>query len=328
MLTVRFDLRLGPQTTATRGELYAAALEMSAWAERNGVVTVMFNQHHGASDGYLPSPITMAAAAVARTTTQAFNVGALLLLMYDPVKLAEDMVVLDHLSGGRVSYTIGLGYRPEEFAMFGVDHGRRGALLEERIGVLRACLAGTPFEWEGRSIHVTPAPLTPGGPMLLYGGGSTAAARRAARLGMPMAPMSSDPALVDAYDEEAARVGTTPGMVFGPAPGAPMTVFVAEDPERAWATMGPHLLHDAAMYRSWMGADSGAAIATAATTVEGLAAERGAYRIVTPDEAVDLIARFGSLSLQPLCGGLPPDEAWSSLELIEQRVLPAVAAAT
>ena len=68
-----------------------------------------------------------------RTETLTFNVGALLLLMYDPVKLAEDIAVLDHLSGGRIGYTIGLGYREEEYAMFGIDSKQRGKEIEERI---------------------------------------------------------------------------------------------------------------------------------------------------------------------------------------------------
>ena len=129
------------------GDLYQAGLDMTEWAERVGAISVMFSQHHGSSDGYLPSPIPMAAAAAARTSSVAINVGALLLLMYDPIKLAEDMAVIDHLSDGRVSYTIGLGYRDEEYAMFGVDPTQRGARIEERIGLLRRAFRGERFEW-------------------------------------------------------------------------------------------------------------------------------------------------------------------------------------
>ncbi|GIR34619.1 MAG: hypothetical protein CM15mP49_00040 [Actinomycetota bacterium] len=53
--------------------------------------------------------------------------------MYDPIKLAEDIAVLDHLSGGRVGYTIGLGYREEEYEMFGVETKRRGKEIEEQL---------------------------------------------------------------------------------------------------------------------------------------------------------------------------------------------------
>ena len=69
----------------------------------------------------------MAAAVAARTSNVGISIAALLLLMYDPIKLAEDLNVLDHLSRGRVLPIIGLGYRPEEFAMFGIDPRQRGA---------------------------------------------------------------------------------------------------------------------------------------------------------------------------------------------------------
>ena len=74
----------------------------------------------------------MAAAAAARTSTVPMNVGALLLLMYDPIKLAEDLVVLDHLSQGRVSYTIGLGYRAEGevFLEAGIEHRAMAKALD------------------------------------------------------------------------------------------------------------------------------------------------------------------------------------------------------
>jgi alkanesulfonate monooxygenase SsuD/methylene tetrahydromethanopterin reductase-like flavin-dependent oxidoreductase (luciferase family) len=325
MLIVRFDFRLGAGSTATMAELYAASLDMAQWAEANGAASVMFSEHHGSPDGYLPSPTVMAAAAAARTSSVPINVGALLLLLYDPVKLAEDMVVLDHLSRGRVSHTIGLGYRDAEYALFGVDPARRGPLMEERLDVLRRALAGERFEWAGRVVRITPEPFTPGGPPLAYGGGSVAAARRAARHGLAFIPQHADAALSEAYDREAVRVGNPPGLTLAPPPGAPLSVFVAEDVDGAWERLGPHLLHDARMYGQWLDeAGTEAASRSRAATVADLRAEGGSYRIVTPAEAVELVATHGMLSTQPLCGGIGPDQAWESLRLIEMEVLPAL----
>jgi alkanesulfonate monooxygenase SsuD/methylene tetrahydromethanopterin reductase-like flavin-dependent oxidoreductase (luciferase family) len=158
----------------------------------------------------------------------------------------------------------------------------------------------------------------------MYGGGTPAAARRAARLGMMLLPMSGDPALAEAYDAEAIRVGNPTGMTMGVPPGSPSSLFVADDVDAAWAEFGPYLLHDATAYAAWLGPDSTAASYSGSTTVDALRAEQGSYRIVTPADAIGLIQRFGVLGLHPLCGGLPPALAWKSLRTIESSVLPVV----
>ena len=322
MLILRFDFRLKQGSPTTMQELYSTALDMCQWGERNNAATAMFSEHHSSPDGYLPSPLIMAAAAAARTETLTFNVGALLLLMYDPVKLAEDIAVLDHLSGGRIGYTIGLGYREEEYKMFGVEKKRRGKEIEERITALRSALSGEPFVWRGRKIHVQPKPASTGGPVIAYGGGSKAAAQRAARLGMMFFPQTTDPMMAVFYDEEAKRVGNPPGLTVGPSKGAPTTVFLAESLDKGWEQYGPYMLHDAVSYREWMGASNNSASLSQASSVSELREEEGPYRIVTPQQAVELIKAYQILPLQPLCGGVPPDLAWSSLSLIENQVLP------
>ncbi len=317
---MRFDLRApGPTPPA---DLYAAALDMAEWGESRGCLAVVLSQHHASDDGYLPSPLVMAAAVAARTSTIPISIAALLLLMYDPVKLAEDLNVLDHLSRGRVSPTIGLGYRPEEFAMFGVDAAARGAEMEERVAVLQRLVAGEEVEWRGRTASVRPRPYTEGGMRLSYGGGTPAAARRAARFGLDFIGEADRPDLAEAYAAEAARVGREPGACLVPSKASPSSVFVAEDVDAAWDAMGPHLLHDARAYGAWLGDDHDAVTRSRATTVEELRAEGGSYRILTPEEAVALVHTTGYLGLQPLCGGLDPELAWSSLRLIETEVLP------
>ena len=323
MFTLRFDHRLADHSPASMGDLYAASLDMAEWAEANGALGVLVSEHHASPDGYLPSPLVMASAMAARTSSTPITVAALLLLMYDPVKLAEDMAVLHHLSGGRVTYVIGLGYRSEEFAMFGIDPARRGAEMEERLDVVVRALAGERFEWRGRPVAVTPAVDAPG-PFLAYGGGSKAAARRAARFGLSFFPEGDDPALEPAYLAECERAGTTPGLVMAGAGGAPTSLHVAADVDTAWEEIGPYLLHDAVTYAAWLGTDTIAASYSGATTVDELRAENGAYRIVDPDGAVAMARNGTPLLLQPLCGGLPPALAWRSLGLLETEVLPAL----
>jgi alkanesulfonate monooxygenase SsuD/methylene tetrahydromethanopterin reductase-like flavin-dependent oxidoreductase (luciferase family) len=309
---MRFAMRSADPDPDARADLYAAAIEMCAWAETRGCVGAIVSQHHAAADGYLPSPVPLAAAMAARTRTLSISVAALLLALYEPVKLAEDMAVVDLISRGRVSYVVGIGYRAEEFALFGIDRRARATLVEERIGLLQRLWAGERVEVDGRTVAVTPLPFTPGGPFVAYGGGTEAAARRAGRLGLMFMAETHDASLADAY--RAAGGASAPGCFFPPA-GVPLTVLVADDPERAWAETGPYLLADATSYSAWNAAREGTASVSRATTVDDLAAERGAYQILTPAEAAELVARTGfPLNLQPLVGGLPPELAWPYLE--------------
>jgi len=314
MFFMRFSMRSGAADASERADSYRTALEMCAWAETRGCVAGVVSQHHAVDDGYLPSPVPMAAAIAARTDTLAVNVAALLLALYEPVKLAEDLAVVDLISRGRVSYVIGIGYREEELALFGVDRRRRAQLVEERIGILRRLWSGETAEVDGRSAKVTPLPFTPGGPMLAYGGGTEAAARRAARLGMFFLAETHDSSLEAAYMDEAAHRGVEPVGCFFAAGDVPSTVFVAEDPDRAWAEVGEYMLADATSYARWNRGRSGTASVSFAPTVAELRAEHGAYQVLTPAEAASYVGRGISLALQPLVGGLPPDTAWRYLE--------------
>src|SRR5690349_15665230 len=121
---MRFDLR-APAHGAAAVDLYAAALDMVAWAETRGCVTVAVSEHHASADGYLPTPIVVASAMAARTSTVPIMIAAAILPLYEPVRLAEEMIVLDILSRGRVSYVFGLGYRDDEYESFGIARADR-----------------------------------------------------------------------------------------------------------------------------------------------------------------------------------------------------------
>jgi alkanesulfonate monooxygenase SsuD/methylene tetrahydromethanopterin reductase-like flavin-dependent oxidoreductase (luciferase family) len=314
MFMMRFSMRSASPGAPERADLYSATLDMCAWAEDRGGAVAVLSQHHAVDDGYLPSPLPLAAALAARTTSLQINVAALLMAFYEPVKLAEDLAVIDLIARGRVTYVVGVGYRPEEFAMFGVEPGQRGRMVEERIKLLRRLWAGETVHLEDRTATVTPAPFTPGGPMLAYGGGTEVAARRAGRLGMYFVAESFNKDLEQAYTE-AARLAGIPaiGCTF-PTPDVPLTVFVADDPEKAWAEIGTYLLQDAVSYGGWNADRHGTASISHATSVAALKSEHGAYQIMTPDEARAHIDKGIPLGLQPLCGGLPPDIAWGYLE--------------
>jgi len=324
MILLRFDMRapvLGsPAKSPSTQDLYATALEMAAWGEEHGAIQIVISEHHGSEDGYLPSPLVFAAAVAGRTKSVPIQIGALIVPLHDPLRLAEDMAVLDLTSGGRVSYVTAVGYVEREFAQFDRPFKGRGKRMDECLAAMRSAWTGEPFEYQGRTVCITPKPVTPGGPALLMGGNSKAAIKRAARFGMGMLAQGLNPELETQYKEECERLGKTPGLCINPPPGMVTSAFVSEDPDRAWAEMGPHMLHDARAYAAWMG-DSTSVSKSVATTIDELREQEGAYRIFTPEQAREYIANNGVLLLQPLCGGMPPDLAWASLELIADKVL-------
>mgnify|MGYP002151903970 CR=1 FL=1 len=191
MFTVRFDMRSpgGPP----RAELYRTAIDMCEWAEDHGCLAAVLCEHHGSADGYLPAPLILATAIAARTQRLPM-VLTVILPLYEPVRLAEEIAVLDIISAGRASYVFGLGYRPEEFEQFGLDVADRGRLADEKLDLVRRLLTGDTVQIGTRSVTVAPPPDSAGGPTLMWGGGSVAAASGVPATSTAMAAHSNDDA--------------------------------------------------------------------------------------------------------------------------------------
>ena len=100
-------------------------------------------------------------------------------------------------------------------------------------------------------------------------------------------------------------------------------MFVADDVDQAWDEVGPYLMHDVHMYGEWNVDKDNIASLSQARTVDALREERGAHRIYSVDEAVDIVKQGGMLMLHPLCGGLPPELAWKYLKVVTDDVMPA-----
>lgn len=319
LVVLQFDMRAAPNCPDTAAERYRACLEMVRWADEQPVSVVGFSEHHNSEDAFLSSPLVMAMAAVAVTKRVAINVSALQLPLHDPIRIAEDIAVLDLLSGGRFSTTLGLGYREVEYELFDVSWKDRGRIFDEKVATLMQALRGEVFQYNGNSVHVTPAPHSPVEALLCIGGNSAAAARRAARFRLYFAPAIDDKALKTVYDTQCAEQGFTRGFVIFPR--EPCLTLIAEDVAAAWEEVGQYLLYDATTYASWRHPNRKAYAESSATDLASLQAE-GKYAILTPDQAAAKIQSKGSINLAPLCGGVPLEFAWRSLELFAEQVVP------
>jgi alkanesulfonate monooxygenase SsuD/methylene tetrahydromethanopterin reductase-like flavin-dependent oxidoreductase (luciferase family) len=319
---IRFDFRNPAFAGTTMTQRYRAGIDMVEWADEKGFVVAILSEHHGSDDGYLPSALTMAAAMASRTENIRIRVAAVVPSFYDPVRLAEEVAVVDTIAGGRLDLVLTNGYVAGEFDMFGVPLSERAKRTTEAVEVLRAAWTGTPFEYRGRTLTVTPTPQQQ--PMRLTLGGSVpAAARRAARIGDDFMP--SNAPLWEVYREELANLGKPDP---GPYPGGDTSfVHVAHDTEAGFAAIAAYAMHESNAYGRWM-AEAGLAGQGGGYTpfedVEELRAS-GQYRVLTPKEVLaELAAKgpFAFLLLHPLMGGIPPELGWECLRLVESEVLP------
>ena len=316
---LHFDMR-APAIGPPPPELYKAALDMAAWGDERGLAAVVISEHHGEDDGYLPSPLVLAGAMAAVTRNAMISINALVLTLRDPVATAEDCLVVDNLSGGRLMLNLVAGYVPSEFAMFGLDVADRASIFEAKVAAFTQALTGEPFEWEGRTVQVTPGPVQQPRPTVALGGASKAGARRAARLGDGFIAPVGDQVLLDTYLAECEKLGKEPGLVAGPT--GPLSIFVADDPDALWEEIGPHVLHELHAYGR-MAVAAGEEHHPYLAFVDAPAArEAGLIGVYTPEECVEYVRGGGLPLFKPLIGGLHPDVGWASLRLYVDEVLP------
>jgi alkanesulfonate monooxygenase SsuD/methylene tetrahydromethanopterin reductase-like flavin-dependent oxidoreductase (luciferase family) len=304
---------------------YRAALDMAAHAEDSGFDIVNLEEHHCAENGWLPSPLTLAAMIIARTERIRVTVTALLVTLYDPVRLAEDIAILDLVSQGRFSFVAGLGYRPVEYHATGRSWEDRGRLMDETIETLLTAWKGEPFAYRGQTIRVTPRPMSQPHPFFFIGGMSAVAARRAARFGLPFHPPMRQPELEAIYHAELKRVGKQ-GFVYSPGDDNSMLV-IEDDPEAAWKDLAPYFLRELREYGEWK-QDGIPRPSEEDVSTEADLREQKRFEILTPRECIERYrARASSTAvLHPLAGGIPIDRAWASFRRFTDEVLPAISA--
>jgi alkanesulfonate monooxygenase SsuD/methylene tetrahydromethanopterin reductase-like flavin-dependent oxidoreductase (luciferase family) len=203
------------------------------------------------------------------------------------------------------------------YELFGMSLKKRPSLMERAVDVLKKAWSGEAFEYEGQTVKVLPRPHQQPRPAIIMGGSTKASAERAARIADGFGPVV--PELYKDYAEAMQALGK-PVPEQAKRRGDYLFLHVSHNPREAWQAIGPHAMHDNNEYASWLqGAPN--AVYTPVTHPDELLA-KGTYKVVTPDECVELVRKDGALSVKPLVGGLDPAIAWQSLRLIETEVLP------
>jgi len=324
-----FDMRNPEAWRKPWPDFYAEHLDFIAWTETIGFGGVWFAEHHGSSDGYLPSPLTMASAVAARTKTMRIGTSIALAPFYHPVRLAEDTAVLDIISNGRFDLALAIGYVKAEATRYGLDFAKRARRTDEMLQIIRRLWQGETFSFEGDFYQLDKAmisPLPASGHMPLWiGGNSVPAYRRAAIHGDGFfGPVES----FAAYAEEVKALGKEPSAARIRAIGAnDMWHIVSEDPERTIEEVIDHIVYQTNSYAEWQEGTSTATFTR--VTREQMRMAAGQW-VMTPDQS---IAHFkAKLALAPVeshammvPAGFPLDKLARHAELFAAKVMPAFA---
>ena len=236
---VVYDLRNPPASGIDNQRFYAEVLDQAAWLDELGMDLIWFTEHHFVDDGYLPSWIPVASAMAARTRSIRFSSDISILPLYQPVRLAEDLAVLDNLSGGRVEIGVGLGYVPQDFAGYGLNVSERVSRTDEALEILRQCFSGRRFSFSGKrykaeNVIIKPDYVQPGGPPLWVAASSKAGALRAARFDANLLPQGPYETTIQAWTEALEANGRDPDDY---RVGIIKSCFVTDDKERDWAAI-------------------------------------------------------------------------------------------
>lgn len=234
---IYFDLRNPPEWATEYGRLYGFTLEMCEEAERLGCHSIWLSEHHGFDDGYLPQPLTLAAAVAARTRSPRIGTAIVVAPLHHPAELAEQGAVVDIISGGRLELGLGAGYRVPEFELYGADLAHRYTDTDARAREVRRL-------WDEGI--VTPGPLQERPPIWM-GYQGPKGARRAGLLGEGL--LSIDPTLVEPYRNGLAAGGHDP---HGARMAGGVQGWATEDPEADWPIVARHLAHQVDSYRRHM----------------------------------------------------------------------------
>lgn len=317
------------------GAYYPEFLEEVQLGERLGFDSVWLEEHHGIRDHYWPSPLIGLAGIATRTERIFLGTDILVLPFYHPVRVAEDAAMLDIMSQGRFIFGAGIGYKPDEFALYQVQMEKRGARFEEAIQLIRLLWTEEEVNFTGRHYQVRGLKIEPRPihhlPMWLGGWGELSL-ERAAKLGDAWVPgPTADLAkLLDAqnrYSENLKRRGIKPN-----ARSTPLTreVVIAETDVLAREMAEKHLMisyRDEYGGGKWKHPLIGSEDAAPVDQFERLSRDR--FLVGSPETIISQIQHFQEtfgmdhLICRLYFPGLPHTFIMNEIQLLAKEVLPA-----
>jgi len=314
------------------GHYYRDALEEVTRAEGLGFDSAWMEEHHSVPDHYWPSPLPVLAGFATRTSRLMLGTDILVAPFYHPVRLAEDVALLDVMSGGRITLGIAIGYKPDEFGLYGAEIEKRGARFEEQLAIMKGLWTEERLDFKGRYYSIEgrlePKPLTKPHPPVWIGGWGELALKRAATLADnwipgPTADLTRLVAGKKTFLENRRAAGRAE-----PVGEWPLTrdVIIADTDRQARDLAETHIM--AAYRKEYAGGWRHPFIdASIATDLDRLMADR--FIIGGPDQCVRQIRRFVEqygmthLICRLFFPRMPHAHIMRELELLSREVMPA-----
>jgi len=314
------------------GHYYREALEEVIRGEELGFDSIWMEEHHSVVNHYWPSPLTVLAGFATRTSKVILGTDILVAPFYHPVRLAEDVALLDVMSGGRFVLGVAIGYKPDEFALYGAQLEKRGARFEEQLAILTGLWTQESFSFRGKHYTVEgrlePKPITKPHPPVWIGGWGDLTLRRAATLGDTWIPgPTADLARLLAGKRQFLEHRAAAGRA-APVTEWPVTrdVIIADTDQAARELAERHIM--VAYRQEYAGGWKHPFIdASIATDLDALKKDR--FLIGGPDEVIraltPFVEQYGMTHL--ICRlffpGMPHRHILRELELLAQEVMPA-----
>ena len=309
------------------GRQYEDRLTLVEAYDRAGLHAYHLAEHHGTPLGLAPSPSVFLAAVAQRTTRLRFGPLVYTLALYDPLRLVDEVCMLDALSGGRLELGVGRGISPIELRLMGVDPDEAPALFAERLEVL---LRGLTSDHLG-DLPMELRPVQRPHPPLWYGLGRKESAPRVARGGMNAVcngPAGAVREITDAYRAAWADLGRPAAAL--PLLGRSHHLVIADDDAQAHDLLRPaYAGWFASLDHLWRAHGTRVPLPMPEDPDEALAAGicvAGSPATVR-DRLLDECERAGVNYLlgRFAFGALPVEASLRSVDLFEREVIPAFA---
>jgi alkanesulfonate monooxygenase SsuD/methylene tetrahydromethanopterin reductase-like flavin-dependent oxidoreductase (luciferase family) len=312
---------------------FAETLEQVRLIRSLGFDSIWAGEHHVTPGFHFFPQLALLQRIAAEAEGLWLGTNLILLPLHNPVELAEVGAFLDVVTGGKFLFGVGLGYRPEEFAVYGVPISERVSRMSEGIEIVRRLwtednVTHRGRHWQFSDVSIRPRPLQSPRPPILVGAQVDAAIVRAAKIAdgwlvVPIHTLDEVSAHLKLFASTRAAAGLLAGQIC-----RLIEVGCAPDEDTAFRRIAPYLLEKYASYAAW-GLEGMSFEKSAAPEQQLRSLAKNRFLIGTPAQVADMLvgqhrAGIGHVTMRVSWPGMGQADILAGIELIGRQVLPEV----